>query len=113
VLATGYNGPPSGFQHCLDMACAGADQLPGEGLELCEAVHAEQNALLQCHDVYAIKTAYITSAPCVWCTKLLLNTSCERIVFAEDYPHPDAKRLWLHRHLPWTWVRWTEGSPGE
>lgn len=102
VLATGYNGPPSGFPHCIDTPCTGAHQKSGEGLELCQAVHAEQNALLQCHDVYAIQTAYCTTAPCIHCIKLLLNTSCERVVFANDYPHSEAsKALWEQAGRQW------------
>lgn len=95
ILSTGYNGPPSGMPHCTDKPCGGAGFKSGEGLDACEAVHAEQNALLQCPDVQAIEIAYVTTAPCITCTKLLLNTSCETIIFKEDYPHADAaKALW-------------------
>jgi dCMP deaminase len=94
VLATGYNGPPSGSNHCSDTPCPGASYPSGSGLERCEAVHAEQNALLQCRDVFQIETAYVTTMPCMTCTKLLLNTSCKRIVFLQDYPQQEAKELW-------------------
>lgn len=96
ILTTGYNGPPRGFQHCdAESPCGGAGLPSGTGLELCEAVHAEQNALLQCKDVALIDTCYVTTAPCVTCVKLLLNTSCRRIVFSESYPHADAAyELW-------------------
>jgi len=50
--------------------------------------------MLQCRDVYSIHTAYVTASPCMTCIKLLLNTSCERIVFVEEYPHVEARRLW-------------------
>lgn len=102
ILSTGYNGVVAGQKHCnegsrlmrvsLDVehvypyACKGAHSRSGENLDMCEAVHAEQNALLQCKDIYSIDTAYCTTAPCIVCTKLLLNTSCRRIVFLEDYP---------------------------
>lgn len=96
VLSTGYNGPPSGIPHCIDHPCAGASFPSGEGLEQCEAVHAEQNALLQCPNVNNIHIAYATTAPCVHCVKLLMNTTCAIIVFAEDYPHSEAsKKLWM------------------
>lgn len=94
VLATGYNGPPSGSDHCIDSPCPGASYPSGSGLERCEAIHAEQNALLQCRDVFQIETAYVTTMPCITCAKLLLNTSCQRIVYIEDYPHTEAKDLW-------------------
>lgn len=105
ILATGYNGVPSGMPHCnkydqfdaigYPFACDGASAKSGEKLDACMAIHAEANALLQCPDVYAIETAYCTTMPCVHCIKLLLNTSCKRIVYIEDYPHSEAKQLWL------------------
>ena len=75
-------------------ACAGAWSPSGTNLDACQAIHAEQNALLQCRDIYQIHTAYVTASPCVTCCKLLLNTSCERIVFVEEYPHSAARELW-------------------
>jgi dCMP deaminase len=93
ILSTGYNGVPAGQHHCKDTACPGSVSLSGTNLDNCYAVHAEQNALLQCHDVYDIDTCYVTCAPCITCTKLLMNTSCKRIVYIEDYPHENAKAL--------------------
>ncbi len=101
VLATGYNGVPSGFDHCIDHPCPGAGYKSGKGLDKCQAVHAEQSALLQCTDVSRIWTAYCTTAPCIHCVKLLLNTGCKRIVFAEDYPHQESKELWLKAGREW------------
>ncbi len=102
VLATGYNGVASGVTHCTDEPCPGATCKSGEGLDLCEAIHAEQNAILQCKDAQQIRTAYITTAPCVTCTKLLLNTSCKTIVFLESYPNSGRKiwnRSWI-KYVP-------------
>jgi dCMP deaminase len=101
ILGHGYNGTPRGFPHCVSEPCAGAECASGEGLELCEAVHAEANALIKCNDPFEIKTAYCTTAPCIHCVKLLLNTSCERIVFNEDYPHEDSSKLWLKGGRTW------------
>lgn len=101
VLATGYNGVPGGFEHCIDVPCPGAGLTSGQGLDACEAVHAEMNALTQCRDVYEIETVYCTTAPCVSCAKALLSTSARRIVFAETYPQADAARgLWLRLRAP-------------
>ena len=96
VLATGYNGVASGLEHCIDNPCPGAKYKSGEGLEHCQAIHAEQNALLQCKDTQAIETAYITTSPCWTCVKLLLNTGCKGIVFAEEYSD------WLRPYNLWT-----------
>lgn len=104
IIATGYNGVASGLPHCTDVPCPGADCMSGRDLDLCEAIHAEQNALLQCHDVHQIYTAYCTTAPCITCVKLLLNTSCSRIVFLENYPHKRSKELWESTGRIWMQV---------
>lgn len=84
VLATGYNGPPKGVGNCDP--CKRLNSNVGEGLlDRCMAVHAEQNALLQCPDMRAISTIYATVSPCLTCIKLLLNTPCKRIVFMDYY----------------------------
>ena len=115
VLATGYNGVASGMEHCNEsvvrvpglrrelladtpFACHGARLPTGTGLDLCEAVHAEQNALLQCANVRDIHACYTTVSPCIHCAKLLMNTGCRHIVFREEYAHPSAKELWI-RHM--------------
>lgn len=108
VLATGYNGVASGQPHCLDIPCVGAKSLSGQDLDLCEAIHAEQNALLQCTNVYEIDTCYVTVSPCMTCTKLLLNTSCKTIVYDEDYVDQNSRILW-ERHDR-KWVRFDDGS---
>ena len=81
--------------------CEGAMSKSGTDLDACQAIHAEQNALLQCKDVYSIDTAYVTASPCVACTKLLLNTSCRRIIYRDEYPHPTARRLWTSSGRDW------------
>lgn len=102
ILATGYNGVARGQPHCTDTPCAGASVPSGQGLELCEAIHAEANALLQCKDKEAIVKAYCTTAPCVHCVKLLMNTACKEVIFIEDYPHSEtSKRLWESSGRVW------------
>ncbi len=85
------DGPPAlmVYRH----ACSGFSAKSGESLDTCEAIHAEQNALLQCRDVWSIDTCYTTTAPCIHCTKLLLNTSCHHIVYTNDYAS-DGLALW-------------------
>lgn len=121
VLSTGYNGVAAGQRHCNEeiihppmevehsrtirvtshpFSCPGAQSPSGMNLDGCQAIHAEQNALLQCRDVYSIHTCYVTASPCITCTKLLLNTSCERIVFLDAYPH-EAADLWVAAGRIW------------
>ena len=101
IIATGYNGVAASRPHCTDKPCAGAKCESGEGLDLCEAIHAEANALLQCRDVDSITTIYCTDSPCVHCVKLLLNTSCTKIIFLREYPHGISKKLWEDAGRQW------------
>lgn len=95
VVATGYNGSAPGMPHCTESPCPGASYPPGQGYDQCQALHAEQNALLQCKDVYSIKEAYITCSPCTTCAKLLLSTSCERIIVGEYHSSwTEAEAMW-------------------
>jgi len=120
ILSTGYNGVASSRPHCnqafLDgksfptwtdirqvykNACPGEHGKSGVNLDACQAIHAEQNALLQCRNVDEIFACYVTVSPCITCIKLLLNTSCNRIVFSEEYPHGQAKILWEEAGREW------------
>lgn len=112
ILSTGYNGVAAGQNHCNEdiktpvsydpsvinvhypYACPSATAPSGTNLDGCKAIHAEQNALIQCRDVWGIDTCYVTASPCITCVKMLLNTSCKRIVFSEAYPHSEAKLMW-------------------
>jgi len=93
ILATGYNGAPSGIKHCLDTGCL-REQLgipSGERHELCRAVHAEQNVIIQAalHGVTTTgSTLYVTCQPCFICAKMLINAGIERVVC--EGPYPDA-----------------------
>ena len=91
ILSTGYNGAPRGTAHCLEVGCL-REQLgipSGERQELCRAIHAEQNAIIQAavHGV-AIDgaTLYTTLHPCVLCAKMLINCGVRDIHYLEGYP---------------------------
>lgn len=103
VLSTGYNGVAQGFSHCSEdhESCPGVGYQSGEGLDKCGAIHAEQNALLQCKNPQEIDTVYTTTSPCIHCVKLLLNTPCKRIIFTDEYPHEEPKKLWLLAGREW------------
>lgn len=91
ILATGYNGAPSGLKHCIEVGCMRQKlKIPsGERHELCRALHAEQNALIQSslHGI-SVKgaTLYATNQPCVICAKMLINSGIKEIVIAQGYP---------------------------
>lgn len=100
ILGTGYNGVAAGMPHCNEgCPCSGHELPPGQ--DKCEAVHAEMNALLQCRDVWAIDTLYVTLSPCIRCTKVLLNTSCTKIVFLENHTGETGKALWEKAGRTW------------
>jgi dCMP deaminase len=112
VISTGYNGVATGLPHCTDLPCPGANQPSGQGLAMCEALHAEENALIQCTRPNDIYTCYSVSSPCIHCLRRLMNTGCRRIVFAEVYPHAECEALWTNTistisgkrewiHRPW------------
>jgi dCMP deaminase len=104
IIGSGYNGPARGEPNCIDNPCEGANYPSGQGLSKCQAIHAEANALIRCRDVYDVHTAYCTLSPCVECTKLLLNSSCRRIVFREEYVHLDSKEWWLRSGREWVHI---------
>ena len=85
IVATGYNGVGRQMAHCIDEPCGGSSFDSKQGLDKCEAIHAEQNALIQCKDVMDVHAAYITCSPCIHCAKLFLNTSIKEIYCLEIY----------------------------
>ena len=91
VLATGYNGAPAGLRHCLDIGCLREKMnIPsGERHELCRAIHAEQNVIIQAATSgVSIEggTLYSTTFPCVLCAKMLINAGIKKIYIADGYP---------------------------
>lgn len=98
ILGTGYNGAPRGLPHCVDVGCM-RDKLKipsGTMHELCMAVHAEQNAVIQAA-LHGASTEgsemFITHAPCAVCTKIMINAGVKRIVYRNHYPDDFAKKL--------------------
>ena len=94
VLATGYNGAPSGLDHCLDIGCIRQQLNIPSGMrhEMCRAVHAEENCMLQAakHGV-AINgaTMFCTASPCSMCAKSMVNAGIVKIVYPKANYYPD------------------------
>lgn len=84
ILSTGYNGVPRGQEHCIDTPCPGAGDKPGDNTK-CQAVHAEQNALLQCGDLQRAHDLYVTCTPCFACAKMIANTKIRTVICLEEY----------------------------
>jgi dCMP deaminase len=98
MLATGYNGAPSGLRHCEEVGCIRERQgIPsGERHELCRGIHAEQNAILQAAQFgIGLKGSvlYCTNEPCILCAKMLINAGVERIVVLDGYPDEMSRQM--------------------
>lgn len=92
ILTTGYNGAPAGVLSCVEKGECMRDKLnipSGTRHELCYAIHAEQNAIIQAAKLgVSIEgaTLYCTHQPCVICAKIIVNAGISRVVYAEGYP---------------------------
>jgi len=90
ILSTGYNGAAAGLKDCLELGCL-RDELgipSGQRHEICRAIHAEQNVIIQAalHGVSLEgSTIYCTHTPCVLCAKMLVNARIKRFVSSGRY----------------------------
>ena len=113
ILATGYNGAPSGVPHCLETGCLRQKLgIPsGQRHEICRGVHSEQNIIIQAaaHGI-SLRGAelYCTTFPCFICSKMLLNCGITKIVVAESYP--DELSLGILREAGVDVMRYDRGS---
>ena len=99
VLATGYNGAPSGVVSCKERGECLRKKLnipSGTRHEVCYAVHAEQNAICQAAKLgisVQDATIYVTHQPCVICAKMIINSGITRVVFKYGYPDDFSLKL--------------------
>ncbi|ADJ26522.1 CMP/dCMP deaminase zinc-binding protein [Dehalogenimonas lykanthroporepellens BL-DC-9] len=90
ILTTGYNGAPAGVPDCLELGCLrDENNIPsGTRHEICRAVHAEQNVIIQAaqHGVNLEgSTVYCTHTPCILCAKMLANARIKKFVSFGQY----------------------------
>ena len=100
ILSTGYNGAPSGLPNCIDdckRCYRSAHNIPsGECLDLCFAVHGEQNAIIN-----ALKTGedlkgasiYVNTYPCSTCAKLIIQVGITDIYYVDEYENMFTKHM--------------------
>lgn len=104
ILTTGYNGAPIGCKDCLELGCLREELgIPsGERHELCRAVHAEQNAIVQAA-IYGIDitaaTIYCTHSPCIICAKMIVNAKIKRFVTYKEYSDESFKELFKEANI--------------
>ncbi len=110
ILATGYNGAPAGLDHCLDIGCLRQElSIPsGERHEICRAIHAEQNLIIQS----AVHGAnlhgadiYCTTFPCGICAKMLINCGIKQIFFVDFYPDTLSTDMLTAANIPYTQMK--------
>lgn len=99
IITTGYNGAPSGLTHCIDNGGCERERLnvpSGQRHELCRALHAEQNAIIQAAKIGVSTegaTIYITTQPCVICAKMIINAGIKKVVYKASYPDEMAMNM--------------------
>jgi len=99
IMTTGYNGAPSGIESCMEKGECLRRKLnveSGTRAELCYAIHAEQNAILQAARLgLALKgaTLYCTHQPCVICSKMIVNAGIKKVWYKNPYPDEFAVRI--------------------
>lgn len=107
ILATGYNGAPSGIRHCIDAGCL-REQLhvaSGQRHELCRGIHAEQNAIIQAaYHGASIKgaTLFCTNLPCSICTKMIINAGIEKIYYQSGYADEMSQNMLKEANIEFT-----------
>lgn len=91
VISTGYNGTPRGARNCNEGGCPRCNAMAASGtaLDECLCSHGEENAITQAA-YYGIRlkgaTLYTTFAPCLLCTKMIINSGIVEVVYNQDYP---------------------------
>jgi dCMP deaminase len=91
VVSTGYNGTPRGTRNCNEGGCPRCNNFASSGtaLDECLCSHGEENAIVQAsyHGV-SLKDAiiYTTFAPCLQCSKMIINSGIHEVIYNMDYP---------------------------
>ena len=99
IVSTGYNGAPRHRANCVDLKECLRDTLkikPGTHYELCRAVHAEANAILNGNPLDIVgSTLYLAGTdaatnsrtkqirPCSMCQRLILNAQIKLVVMRD------------------------------
>ena len=92
VMTTGYNGAPAGVSTCVERGECLRKKLgipSGTRHEMCYAVHAEQNTIIQAAKLGVNidgSTLYCTHQPCILCAKMIVNAGIVRVVYHSGYP---------------------------
>lgn len=91
IISTGYNGTPRGAKNCSEGGCPRCSGMAASGsaLDECLCCHGEENAITQAaYHGTSLKgsTLYTTFAPCLLCTKMIINSGIVEVVYNQEYP---------------------------
>lgn len=88
VISTGYSGIPSKLKHCEERGCLRAElNVPSaQRMEICRAIHAEQNAIIYARRDLNNCSIYITHSPCFICSKMIISAGICKVYYKEVYP---------------------------
>lgn len=120
VLSIGYSGPPPGLAHCEELGGCLREKLKvpsGERHEICRAVHAETNCLLQAARMGGIPaeeaTLYVTTQPCSMCARAIAAVGVRRVVIVNDYPDEFSEKILAEAGIRVDRIeRWKGGESG-
>lgn len=98
IISTGYNGSPRGIDNCIDTGKCTRQELnipSGERYELCEAVHAEQNAIINAPPermkgavIYVAgfeeDGSYANGKPCKLCERMIRNAQIPEVIYLSN-----------------------------
>src|SRR4030066_2160701 len=98
IISTGYNGSPRGIANCIDTGKCTRQELnipSGERNELCEAVHAEQNAIINAPpermkgaSIYIAgfeeDKSFANGRPCKLCERMIRNSQITDVVYLKN-----------------------------
>ena len=105
IVATGYNGAPAGIKSCAERGeCLRRVRNIASGTmqEVCYAVHAEQNAIIQAAKLGIPldgAVMYVTHQPCVICTRMIINSGVKKVVYKNGYPDDFALKLFAESNV--------------
>ena len=87
IISDGYNGTPSGFENICE------DE---NGVTKPYVLHAEANAITKVAksgNSSQDATLYVTAAPCIECSKLIIQAGIKRVVYKDEYRLTDGVDL--------------------
>lgn len=105
IVTTGYNGAPAGIRTCVERGECLREKLgipSGTRAEICYAIHAEQNAIIQAAKLGSSidgATLYCTHQPCVICAKMIINAGIARVVYKHGYPDDFSVQLFREANV--------------